>query len=264
MARAQFKKLNRQSFNPVTRPPNSHDARDTSTNAPHQSQSSPQQPTGPTNPTNLTNPTNQRQQNTRVTFSPDTPQYEQSTERLRSPPLFKHPSDEALPRFLSDDLPHAQGIPLKLVQARNSLFVHDTGNDIHFLVDTGAERSLMPVDYNKTGNVYEKDPFCYLIAANGSRIHTYGEQQITLTFSPNHKYNWTFILANIEEPILGADFLKKYGLLVDIASKQLIDRQRDRINTVNIPEPFPSIIQRFPNLTTINPRSPTNDDTHHF
>lgn len=141
------------------------------------------------------------------------------------------------------------------------MYVDDTGNDIYFLVDTGAERSIIPVDKDNK----EPPDRTKLIAANGSSINTYGEANITLTFGRNRKFNWKFIVADVTESILGADFFKYYNLLVDLGKKRLIDRQtQTQVNSLSIPEPFATIIQRFPNLSTINPRAPTNADTTHF
>ena len=35
-------------------------------------------------------------------------------------------------------------------------------------------------------------------------------------------FKWVFIIADISKPILGADFLKHYGLLVDMHSQRLM------------------------------------------
>ena len=39
------------------------------------------------------------------------------------------------------------------------------------------------------------------------------------------EYSWTFIVANIKQPILGADFLIHYNLLVDLQGRCLRDRR---------------------------------------
>ena len=38
----------------------------------------------------------------------------------------------------------------------------------------------------------------------------------------NIKYTWLFQIADVHKPILGADFLRANGLLVDLTSKRLI------------------------------------------
>eukprot|EP00094_Tigriopus_californicus_P013837 TCALIF_13392-PA protein Name:"Protein of unknown function" AED:0.19 eAED:0.21 QI:5/0/0/0.75/0.66/0.25/4/0/311 len=45
-----------------------------------------------------------------------------------------------------------------------------------------------------------------LIAANGSAIPTYGKRSLTLTFSRGQTYRQDFRIAQVNQPILGADF----------------------------------------------------------
>ncbi|XP_066971779.1 uncharacterized protein [Macrobrachium rosenbergii] len=59
-----------------------------------------------------------------------------------------------------------------------------------------------------------------------------------------HEYSWTFIMADMTIALLGADFLTAYNLLVDVASKQLIQRttptsypQKPRRRTATTPSP---------------------------
>lgn len=63
-----------------------------------------------------------------------------------------------------------------------------------------------------------------LYAANGSRIATYGTEIYKPTFGLRRCFPWRFIIADVTSPILGADFLKHYGLLVDLQGKCLIDK----------------------------------------
>lgn len=225
------------------------------------------------NPTqsNQRRPSNTFNSSTSPNNRPDTSKGRSPTRnqrRLRSPPPpppWVRPV-EALPDTLPDEVFSTghEDIPLLMIRSGNSMFVHDKGNDIHFLIDTGAEKSIIPA-HGKDN--LSKDTHQQLLAANGTSINCYGEQVFTLTFSPRHKYNWKFIIADVEEPILGADFLKAHNLLVDIGKKQLIQRDRSRINVisnVSHPEPYQSLIQRFPNLTTINPQSTNTTNTTHF
>uniref|UniRef100_A0A1X7UTK4 Uncharacterized protein n=1 Tax=Amphimedon queenslandica TaxID=400682 RepID=A0A1X7UTK4_AMPQE len=38
-------------------------------------------------------------------------------------------------------------------------------------------------------------------------------------------YRWIFTIADVKQPIVGADFLQHHGLLIDIHRKTLIDSQ---------------------------------------
>lgn len=101
-------------------------------------------------------------------------------------------------------------------------FVKDelTGNE--FLVDTGAFCSIFPAtSLDKT----HTDPDVpVLVAANGSQITSYGFRNLSLKFM-GRRFQWRFILADIRRPLLGADFLAHYKLLIDVARKRLIDTQ---------------------------------------
>lgn len=61
-----------------------------------------------------------------------------------------------------------------------------------------------------------------LEAANGSSIRTYGTRHVELCFS-GQRFTWDFITAKVAVPLLGAEFLCAYGLLVDVKNCRLID-----------------------------------------
>ena len=87
------------------------------------------------------------------------------------------------------------------------------------LVNTRAEVSVLPATRadkhaNRQGGK--------LTAANGSGIRTYGTRTITLQFNKN-RFKWIFTIAEVSQPLLGADFLRAHSLLVDIRGKCLID-----------------------------------------
>ena len=54
-----------------------------------------------------------------------------------------------------------------------------------------------------------------LVAATSSTIANYGMKTFNLTFS-GHRFSWTLILSDVKVPLLGADFITHYQLLVDI------------------------------------------------
>ena len=57
---------------------------------------------------------------------------------------------------------------------------------------------------------------------NRMSIPSWGESVKTMSFE-NRSFTWSFLLADIEFPILGADFLRHYRLVVDLANGQLLD-----------------------------------------
>ncbi len=87
-----------------------------------------------------------------------------------------------------------------------------------FLVDSGVD-----VSFNHTTHSYKTVDDFKLYAANGTEIPTYGVKIWTLNLGLGREFQFPFILAKVDKVILGADFLNKFYLLVDIRNKWLID-----------------------------------------
>ncbi len=51
-----------------------------------------------------------------------------------------------------------------------------------------------------------------LTAVNDTSIRTFGQRSLTLNLSLRRSFPWIFIVADLQKPILGADFLRHYGL----------------------------------------------------
>lgn len=64
-----------------------------------------------------------------------------------------------------------------------------------------------------------------LTAVNNSEINTYGFVTTTLSLGMRRDYTWTFIVADIDQPILGADFLEHHRITVDLHGATLRDKQ---------------------------------------
>ena len=45
---------------------------------------------------------------------------------------------------------------------------------------------------------------------------------MSITFG-THSYEWNFTIADVSQPLLGADFLRHFELMVDIKHQKLID-----------------------------------------
>jgi len=120
-----------------------------------------------------------------------------------------------------------------------------------------------------------------LRAANGSVIETYGKRTIPLDIGFPKKLEWEFIIANVNRPILGADFLTHFELLIDLKNKTLIDASTyssaSGISARNITSlgishisdntnTYAKIIQEFPNLTKpdFETKSFKHDIKHHI
>lgn len=98
------------------------------------------------------------------------------------------------------------------------LFVLDRNSKRSFLVDTGAEVSVVPPLNNET-----KPTFFKLYAANNTKINTYGNVKLSLDLGLRRQFIFKFVVADVSRPILGADFLRQFGLLVDISRRKLVD-----------------------------------------
>ena len=107
-----------------------------------------------------------------------------------------------------------------LAAPSNRLFkVFDSNSQKTFLVDTGAQVSVLKRTHP---GIKANDGF-RLQAANGSYISTYGQKSVTVNIGLRRTFQHIFIIADVQQNILGADFLSKYDLLVDMANKRLID-----------------------------------------
>ena len=99
------------------------------------------------------------------------------------------------------------------------LYARDRYSGRRFLVDTGAEVSVFPASRSDRQSPSQGNT---LTAANGSSIRTYGKRAVSLNFNNRH-FRWTFTIAQVSQPLLGADFLRAHSLLVDIKGQRLID-----------------------------------------
>ena len=98
------------------------------------------------------------------------------------------------------------------------LYVRDNSGR-QFLVDTGANISVFPASGREARSTRSD---IQLVAANGSSIDTFGEKNITLALN-GRNFKWDFIIANVTQPLLGADFLCAHGLMVDVKGQRLVD-----------------------------------------
>ena len=82
----------------------------------------------------------------------------------------------------------------------NLVFLKDSCSLKTFLVDSGAEVSVFP----GTGPSSSASK-SYLTTANGQPIISYGRKTFNLKFG-DHQYSWSFIIADVSKPLLGAGF----------------------------------------------------------
>ncbi|UYV80712.1 hypothetical protein LAZ67_19001517 [Cordylochernes scorpioides] len=154
------------------------------------------------------------------------------------------------------------------------LFITDRRSAYLFLVDTGAEVSVIPPPVKNARPSHRQ-----LFAANGSIIHTYGERHLELDLGLGRLFRWPFIIADVGVSIIGADFLRHYGLTVDLRNHRLSDPvsslhsigQVSPSTAVSIHltianSPYSRILRQFPELTSQNlvKSPPRHSVTHHI
>lgn len=117
------------------------------------------------------------------------------------------------------------------------------------MVDTGANISVIP---KRKGTIAKPLPF-NLYAANNTSIATYGEKTLELDFNLRRPYKWKFIVAAVNKPILGADFLNHHNLIVDLKNRRLID------NVTSLAVKAPALKTDTPTVRSIDQRQSYHD-----
>lgn len=143
----------------------------------------------------------------------------------------------------------------------NRIMLADKKTGRNFLIDTGADLSVLPKSYT---SVTSPSSDLFLFAANGTKIATYGTKLMTLDLNLRRAFPWCFVIANVNQPIIGIDFLKHFNLLIDAKNGCLIDAvtkltSQGKIMHDNFIHPqlsvllgdseFDKILSRFPELT---------------
>ena len=120
---------------------------------------------------------------------------------------------------LAPGLPRATSKELQVcaiaTPASSLFFVHDDLSGRDFLVDTGACVSLFP--FSSRDPPSRRD----LRTADGSFLPAWGNRRMQVRFG-GKEFRWRFLLAAVDTPILGVDFLSAHRLVVDTAARQLL------------------------------------------
>jgi hypothetical protein len=100
------------------------------------------------------------------------------------------------------------------------LFITDKVSKRRFLIDTGSDLCVFPRKFlPQRGSRFDYD----LCAANGTTISTYGWLPLSLNLGLRRDFTWRFVVADVSQPLIGADFLAHFGLLVDCRNNRLLD-----------------------------------------
>ena len=96
------------------------------------------------------------------------------------------------------------------------VYVTDQLSNRRFLVDTGAAYSILP---HQSSTLPSGPP---VAGPNGRPIACWGDKPVQLVLN-NRRFQWTFLLAAVQCPIIGVDFIRAHHLLVDPFNNRLLD-----------------------------------------
>lgn len=89
---------------------------------------------------------------------------------------------------------------------------------IHTRQDSDSDVSTLPFRKNKTAGTDLHFP---LMAANNLPIRTHGKSEETADLGFRTKFVWRFILADVGEPILCADFIHQHRVEIKLSSAEI-------------------------------------------
>ncbi|GFX71318.1 retrovirus-related Pol polyprotein from transposon 297 [Trichonephila clavipes] len=111
------------------------------------------------------------------------------------------------------DYIHALGVSIEEVASATIIAVIKSRP-----ANSGSEICVIPP--SPTMNKSPQSNFS-LFAANNTKIPAYGMVRKELNLGLRRPFIWTFIIADVSSPIIGADFLKHFNLLIDLKKKDL-------------------------------------------
>lgn len=131
--------------------------------------------------------------------------------------------------------------------ARSRRFlIEDKHTKLQYLIDSGADVSILPASRQDIENGPAPT---VLYTADLSPMVTYGAKLHVVDIGLRRPFKWIFILAQVQKPILGADFLAHFNLLVDVRNRRLIDGETQfSVNTQHSHSSQPTISLIVPDL----------------
>ena len=170
-------------------------------------------------------------------------------------------------------------LPREIRSGNNLLYATDSHDGTRWLVDGGAVWSIIP----PTPQQKSSGPNAWkLEAANGSTIPCYGLTDRDVCIA-DKSYPFTFIIAEVRQPILGADFLSRYYLAPNHRDKTILDlttgeeipmnmnyQTHQRFNGINLVDqkgnPYYQLLDSYPALSTpsFTPKEVSHGVRHHI
>jgi hypothetical protein len=118
-----------------------------------------------------------------------------------------------------------------------------------------------------------------LYAANGTKIETYGTYTMQVNFGLRRLFSWPFIIADVTQPNIGADFLHHHNIMVDLKKRRLLDgttgltvagilssNPSTGLSTINRSsvDQYSAVLREFPTVTKQQiDRATTHHDVEH-
>lgn len=128
------------------------------------------------------------------------------------------------------------------------LYLRDDLSGQEFLVDTGAAVSLIPCQLSAPPGPRR------LRQADGSTLPSWGRRIVPLQFG-GHTFSWPFLLAAVDRPIIGADFIAKNSWVVDLDGMQILDgKTMAPIFSAPWVDDLHNNTEDFTGLVTLDPR----------
>merc|ERR1712015_307707 len=116
--------------------------------------------------------------------------------------------------------------PRLTANTSTALFVLDDMSNVKFLVDSGTDVSLIPASPEDVKASHRGPP---LVAANGSAIRSFGIRSLHLQLQ-GRKFHWSFVVADVRQSIIGADFLRAHAIMVNLHQRCLVSS--DDLSTI--------------------------------
>ena len=130
----------------------------------------------------------------------------------------------------------ALGLPLLRVAAQAGT------QPLKFVVDTGASVSLIPSRY-VNGTLIQPTAVS-ITTACGQPLRVVGEATLEVALPDlRRRFTWTFVVAEVIEPLLGNDFLTHHSLVVDCGARMLRDSATSlSVSGVPVPQPAANLV----------------------
>ena len=163
------------------------------------------------------------------------------------------------------------------LQPSHLFYVTDCSSGLRFLVYTGTDISIVP----PLRMEWEHQHNLCLEAFNNTSIATFGTRSLTIDIGLRCTFKWAFIIADVKKPIIGANFLHHFCLLVDMKRRRLLDglthlsvqgistpeKQLSlKLTTINSDNEFAALLREFPKVTQayVSERPVQHNITHNI